>query len=318
MRREVAGWNRWVWVGMALLLGCGCAVPVQTSPAVAADTRRLEEAVQSLSMKLENLVGRLEVLEKAQRAAVQPRPNASPHNPSPPEKVRSKPQARVGTKPAKRRASASAAVASKPVWPRSRNFVPDAELYICPRLTVSNRPRVGPGRRIRGYRPFVKIGAAVLAVAPQNGACLSSGFGYRRGRFHKGLDYIAKPAPMIHAAGAGTIVEAAFHGDYGWMVVVSHGDGVFTRYAHLRKFGKNIRPGRKLGFGAPIARMGRSAKRQLPLHLHYEILRGNYHTPRKSFGLEPINPFRLLGVAGQRAAPRRSNKTRRRRHRASN
>ncbi|MEO1231374.1 MAG: M23 family metallopeptidase [Myxococcota bacterium] len=164
-------------------------------------------------------------------------------------------------------------------------------------MKVTNRPRTR-ALRIPIYRPYVWVAGRVrVAVAPQNGACLASGFGKRWGRLHKGLDYHGRPAPMIHAAAPGVVREATFHQDYGNMVLIDHGHGVFTRYAHLRSLTKTMAVGRKVSFGTPVGRMGRTAKVKLPLHLHYEILVGKYDNPKKSFGLRPVNPFRLLARA---------------------
>ena len=208
--------------------------------------------------------------------------------------------AAVKAKPAKKKVKptksspAQAKAVAKRATPTSGAFTPDSALYVCPKITVSNRPRTNRERKILAYKPFVKVGKVSIAVAPQNGACLTSGFGQRRGRPHNGIDYQGKPAPLIHAAAAGTIREAKYRDDYGRVVLIDHGHGVFTRYAHLKYIQKGIKAGKKVPFGATLGRMGQTSKYKVALHLHYEVLTGNYDTPKKSFGLKPVNILALL------------------------
>lgn len=173
-------------------------------------------------------------------------------------------------------------------------FVPDEHLYACWRR-VRNSPAIAEDGRIPAYRPYVRVRRGVtLALAPQNGACLTSGFGRRWGRLHKGLDYSSHPPVMIFAAASGTVVEATYRHDYGNMVLIDHGRNVYTRYGHLADFEPDVRPGAKVRFGEALGVMGDTSDRHVGLHLHYEILVGDYHTPKKSFGLKALNPFRLV------------------------
>lgn len=128
-------------------------------------------------------------------------------------------------------------------------------------------------------------------TAPVHGVFLFSGFGRRRGRLHKGVDYHQRPAGEVYVAGDATVIEATYRKDYGNMVVLDHGSGVYTRYAHLDSFRKGIRVGKKVKAGDVMGRMGNSG-RVRAVHLHYEILTGNYDNPKRSFGLEPRNPFK--------------------------
>lgn len=47
-----------------------------------------------------------------------------------------------------------------------------------------------------------------------------------------------------------------------------------------------------------IGRMGNTADKPVPVHLHYEILTGDYHTAKASFGLTPVDPFDGIRRAG--------------------
>ena len=175
--------------------------------------------------------------------------------------------------------------------PQSADFMPNDRLQVCPRMTVSNAPGHDADFWISGYRPFVNVEGVVVAVAPTNDACLSSGVGMRGGSFHKGLDFRSDPARSIHAAADGRIVESGYRDDYGNYVVIDHGGGVFTRYAHLARLSLGIRADTDITFGTLLGPMGNTASYSIPVHLHYEVLLGDYNTPAASFGLEARSPF---------------------------
>ena len=162
---------------------------------------------------------------------------------------------------------------------------------LCPRMTISNAPGSDDGV-VTDYKPFIQPARGVtLALAPVEEGCLSSGFGPRSGSFHKGVDYHARDAVGILSAGDGTIVESVYRNDYGNMIVIDHGEGVYTRYAHLETVSGGISEGDVVKAGARIGTMGNSGGHPIPRHLHYEVLRGDYDTPKKSFGLTPIDIF---------------------------
>ncbi|MDO5716955.1 MAG: peptidoglycan DD-metalloendopeptidase family protein [Tissierellia bacterium] len=103
---------------------------------------------------------------------------------------------------------------------------------------------------------------------------ISSGFGYRlnpftkRREFHLGIDI---PAPMgtpIHAAEGGKVTVAQWMGSYGQIVVVSHGNGVSTAYAHMSKIGCQV--GQTVAKGQVIGYIGSTGASTGP-HLHFEV-----------------------------------------------
>jgi murein DD-endopeptidase MepM/ murein hydrolase activator NlpD len=98
---------------------------------------------------------------------------------------------------------------------------------------------------------------------------LGDGFGPRGDRFHSGLDFQAPAGTTVHAARAGTVGFAGWNaGGYGRLIVVDHGGGVSTWYAHLSAIG--VTAGRQVTAGAPIGRVGASGRATGP-HLHFEI-----------------------------------------------
>ena len=169
-------------------------------------------------------------------------------------------------------------------------FSPNAYLRTCYGITVSNSPLVDPDGWVRNFSPVITVNGVVLATVPANDVCLTSGFGKRYGRSHEGIDLQSRPAGTIYATAPGRVLEARNSNGYGLQVVIDHGKGVHTRYAHLEYFDPAIRPGAKIAFGQPIGRMGSSGN-ATAIHVHYEILTGNYNTARGSKGLLPRDPF---------------------------
>ncbi len=165
------------------------------------------------------------------------------------------------------------------------------ELALCPHSRVSNAPAVDDNGLVQNYARIVNVNGVALAVDPAQGACLSSGFGRRRGHLHKGLDFYSGVRVPIVAAGDGVVIERVYRGDYGNMLLIDHGSGVFTRYAHLARFDEGVVVGARVSAGQEIGLMGNTARRRVPIHLHYEILVGDYANPSGSFGLTPHSPF---------------------------
>jgi hypothetical protein len=167
----------------------------------------------------------------------------------------------------------------------------ETSLPLCPRMTISNGPANDGAGNVARFTPIVQVNNVRLAVNPTHGACLSSGFGQRSGRLHKGLDFHAETGGPILAAADGTVIEMKYRDDYGNMLLIDHGDGVYTRYAHLSTFARGLALGAHVTAGQEIGLMGNTASYPIPIHLHYEVLLGDFNNPRGSFGLTPHSPF---------------------------
>ncbi len=88
---------------------------------------------------------------------------------------------------------------------------------------------------------------------------------------HKGIDLAAPTGTPIYAAAPGTVVAAsygAWHSSYGKHVVIYHGNGIYTNYAHMSKIKTRI--GRKVKAGDLIGLCGSTGRSTGP-HLHFEI-----------------------------------------------
>ncbi len=106
---------------------------------------------------------------------------------------------------------------------------------------------------------------------PVNGS-LSDVFGPRWNRFHPGLDLAAPTGRSVVAGRRGTVTYAAWGGSYGKLVIVSHGGGVESFYAHLSRIAVSV--GERVASGELVGRVGATGRSTGP-HLHFEVrLRG--------------------------------------------
>ncbi|MGI9622665.1 MAG: murein hydrolase activator EnvC family protein [Acidimicrobiales bacterium] len=99
------------------------------------------------------------------------------------------------------------------------------------------------------------------------GGIVTSGFGPRWGRMHNGIDIAAAIGSPVYAAQSGTVIQASAYGGYGNMIVIDHGGGFTTVYAHLSDYA--VSGGQSVGKGAVIGSMGCSGSCTGP-HLHFE------------------------------------------------
>jgi murein DD-endopeptidase MepM/ murein hydrolase activator NlpD len=164
-------------------------------------------------------------------------------------------------------------------------------LRLCPGMTVANAPPADGQNEVTHYTKLVRVNGDTLAVNPTHGACLSSGVGLRQGHMHKGLDFYSRDGGPIFAAANGVVLEEIYREDYGNMLLIDHGGGVYTRYAHLSSFAPGLVAGAHVAAGQQIGLMGNTAGYSIPVHLHYELLIGDYNNPHGSFGLTPRSPF---------------------------
>src|SRR5690625_2560007 len=116
---------------------------------------------------------------------------------------------------------------------------------------------------------------------PTNGGYISSGLGQRWGSMHKGIDIARTDRstnPPIYAADSGTVESAGFNnGGYGNLVVINHGNGMVTKYAHMSSI--NVTSGQKIEKGQQIGVMG-STGDSSGVHLHFEVyVNGNLQNP---------------------------------------
>jgi len=125
---------------------------------------------------------------------------------------------------------------------------------------------------------------------PVNGRLIGA-FGQRddpfsgEGEFHKGVDLSAPAGTIVRVTADGIVTFSDWSNGYGRLVIVDHGGGIETYYAHLSRFfahaGQGVRRGEVLGA------VGSTGRVTAP-HLHYEV----------RIGGAPVNPYRYLATAG--------------------
>ncbi|WP_206460115.1 peptidoglycan DD-metalloendopeptidase family protein [Anaerovorax sp. IOR16] len=103
---------------------------------------------------------------------------------------------------------------------------------------------------------------------PVRGARLTSKFGRRWGRTHYGIDLACSTGTRITAADGGTVKFAGYKGSYGYLVIISHGGGRETYYAHCSKL--FVKKGDKVYQGQHIANVGNTGRSTGP-HVHFEV-----------------------------------------------
>jgi murein DD-endopeptidase MepM/ murein hydrolase activator NlpD len=137
----------------------------------------------------------------------------------------------------------------------------------------------------RGYaQKFFKN--AVPSVWPVNGQIMSR-FGDRsdplsgEGGFHAGVDLAANIGTPVHAAADGIVAVAQYANRYGKAILIDHGNGMTTLYAHLSSF--EVIPGEEVRRGQLIGHSGATGRVSGP-HLHFEVRQGG----------NPVNPARYL------------------------
>ncbi|MFQ6549984.1 peptidoglycan DD-metalloendopeptidase family protein [Aestuariibius sp. 2305UL40-4] len=140
------------------------------------------------------------------------------------------------------------------------------------------------------------VGMGGGLVTPVSGT-MSSPFGPRRHpifktvKNHNGVDWAAPTGTPVMAALDGQVKSAGVGGGYGNLIILSHQNGLETRYAHLNAFAEGLKPGNPVTAGDLIGYVGTTGRSTGP-HLHFELWSGG----------QPVNPLTYGGGgSGSRA-----------------
>lgn len=145
-------------------------------------------------------------------------------------------------------------------------------------------PELPPLAPVDNYlpRPNGNSGSFKGYIWPAKGV-LSSKYGWRWGRMHRGIDIAAPVGTPIFAAAEGVVVKSGWNkGGYGNLVDIQHADGTVTRYAHNYRL--LVQPGQQVEQGQQISLMGSTGRSTGP-HLHFEV---------RPSGKGAVNPIALL------------------------
>ena len=126
----------------------------------------------------------------------------------------------------------------------------------------------------RNQEEMLKCIPAIQPVANKDLKRMASGYGmridpiYGTTRFHEGMDFSAPTGTDIYATGDGVVVKMGWQTGYGNTIVIDHGFGYQTLYAHLKEF--RTQRGKRVVRGEVIGGVGNTGKSSGP-HLHYEV-----------------------------------------------
>lgn len=141
---------------------------------------------------------------------------------------------------------------------------------------------------VKEYNALMAATPSIWPLSDDGEAYISSNFGWRQDPFtgqqsiHEGLDIGTWYNTPVLATADGVVDFAGRNGGYGVMVIIKHGFGFETRYAHLNKV--QVKKGQKVSRGDVIALSGNSGRSSGP-HLHYEVRKNNIpQNPRSYIG----------------------------------
>ncbi|WP_414620834.1 M23 family metallopeptidase [Calothrix sp. CCY 0018] len=173
-----------------------------------------------------------------------------------------------------------------------------ATLILCMAIAIPSCSELFDSQQpIRLLQQFAKtandaIEGVGIAYPTTKGLPTTSGFGWRihpltgLRKFHSGIDFGAPKGTPIYAYQAGEIKLASRKGGYGKTVIINHGAGFSTLYAHASKI--IVRKGERVASGQMIGRIGSTGFSTGP-HLHFEVRVNN----------KPVNPRPYLQQFGR-------------------
>jgi len=142
-----------------------------------------------------------------------------------------------------------------------------ARIQAAQRAARAAAPASSPSGESAAAASVVSTPSAAGMVWPVSGP-VTSGFGWRWGRMHEGIDIAAPTGAPIRATASGTVIYAGWMDGYGQLVVVDHGGGVATAYAHMSSIaagtGQGVSQGQVIGYVGCTGNCFGS-------HLHFEV-----------------------------------------------
>ena len=147
-------------------------------------------------------------------------------------------------------------------------------------IAVGSKPI--PATNVSAGSSFERLGFATgFFRRPVSGAIITSNYGYRGREFHTGVDFALAKGSAVVAADGGTVSFAGWKGDYGYLVIINHGNGKQTYYGHNSKLLVHV--GQRVAKGQQVAKMGSTGRSTGP-HCHFEVRINGKH----------VNPWRYL------------------------
>ncbi len=159
------------------------------------------------------------------------------------------------------------------------NGIESSREIIQERLVAEPEPQIVA----RGTAEIPSRGTGSFLWPVQGGGRITSGYGWRSGGFHAGVDIGARNGTSVLAADSGVVVFEGWDGGYGRSIVIFHGH-YYTRYAHNSK--NKVTTGQAVNKGQVIASVGMTG-RASGYHLHFEVRTGGIYGNT----INPLNFF---------------------------
>ena len=140
---------------------------------------------------------------------------------------------------------------------------------------------------------MIKSIPSIQPVSNRDLTRIASGFGlrmhpiYKILKMHKGMDFTAPIGTEIYATGDGVVERVGWVGGYGKTIMINHGFGYKTRYAHCCKY--KCRKGQKVKRGDLIGFVGNTGQSTGP-HLHYEVFKNKKQINPVNFFFNDLSP----------------------------
>jgi murein DD-endopeptidase MepM/ murein hydrolase activator NlpD len=164
----------------------------------------------------------------------------------------------------------------------------NSELVVSTSMKLDNMLRTLDVQR-KSYNDILSLAeekevflASIPAISPisdKNLTRFASGYGYRihpiyrTRKMHSGIDLTAPTGTSVHSTGDGKIIKTGYTaGGYGKRIIIDHGFGYKTLYAHLNDI--HVKEGQKVKRGEVIGIVGNTGRSTAP-HLHYEVRKNN-------------------------------------------
>ncbi|MER7403052.1 peptidoglycan DD-metalloendopeptidase family protein [Streptomyces sp. NPDC000070] len=191
------------------------------------------------------------------------------------------------TRPAPERAPSAKQPAKKPQKPPSQK--PSSNKPSPDRADERAKDRSKDESKERAARSTATRQGLVAPVSASMGTPYrKAGSSWSKG-YHTGVDFPVPTGTSVKSVASGSVVSAGWGGSYGYQVVIRHGDGRYSQYAHLSAI--SVRDGQTVSAGQRIGRSGSTGNSSGP-HLHFEVRTG----PGFGTDVDPIAYLRAGGV----------------------
>lgn len=140
------------------------------------------------------------------------------------------------------------------------------------KIVIEKRPELQVASSLRSSKQSSRNPASSVLSWPTDGGIITSKYGMRNGKMHRGIDIAGAESLNIKAAASGKVTFVGSKGNYGNLIMISHDNGLTTYYAHIKE--SLVSSGDVVTAGEIIAIMGETGN-ATGVSLHFEVRRDN-------------------------------------------